>query len=497
MLKKDVSHKIIFWGILATFAIIYSLISLVNHYYLRTNALDLGMFNHAIYNFSRFEANTFTLSVHGNELNYFGDHFSPITALLSPLYYLFGSYTLLIVQIGAILLGGVGIYRIADYKLENKGLSLLILIHFFSVWAITSALSFDFHTNVTGAMLVPWLVYFWMQNKFTNTFLTIILIWICKENMALWTTFIGLGFWIGGKVLNPNKNWKFDAILFLSSFLYFILVMKIIMPAFQGNSEITQLAKYGYMGNSIGEIIAYLFKHPSYIITCLYDGTWGSEDFTAIKLETHLMIFVSGGILLLFKPQLLVMLLPIYYQKFLAADNMVWSMGIHYNIEFVPIISIALILFLNRLKSKSLKYGVTGLILTSTLFFTVSKLNARSVPYHEFQKPKESIFMKEHYQSPYNIEEVKKVISDLPQEINVCTNSIFAPRLERRDKIYFFPYVKDAYYVILDKHQHGHYPLSDENFAIKHEEFKKRTDFQLIKETKDLWLYKRILNDIQ
>lgn len=497
MLKKDATHKIVFWGILITFAIIYSLISLVNHYYLRTNALDLGMFNHAIYNFSHFKSNAFTLSVHGNEMNYFGDHFSPITALISPLYYLFGTYSLLIVQIASVLLGGVGIYKIAQVKLKNNWVSLLILLHFFCIWAITSALSYDFHTNVVGAMLVPWFIYYWMKNKYVNTLLMLLLIWICKENMALWTVFISLGLWIGGRVINPDKSWKFDALLTLSSLFYFILVMKVIMPGFQDGSEITQLAKYGYMGNSIGEIIRYLIDHPSYIITCLYDGSWGNEDFSAIKIETHMMIFVSGGIFLFYRPQLLIMLLPIYYQKFLAGDNLVWSMGIHYNIEFVPIISLGLILVAAKIKNLKVSVSILTIFFLSTVIFTIAKLNKREVPYHSFQKPKESIFVKEHYESQYDIEEIKRVLSTVEDNKNVSVNSVFAPRLERRDKIYFFPYIKDAEYIILDKHTFGHYPISDEEFEIKHKELKENNDFRLKLETKDLWFYERIEHDNQ
>lgn len=491
MLKKDATHKIVFWGVLITFVVIYSLISIVNHYNLRTNALDLGMFNHAIYNFSHLKSNAFTLSVHGNELNYFGDHFSPITAFLSPLYHLFGSYTLLIVQIFSILFGGVGIYKIAQHKLKSNWLSLLVMLHFFCIWAITSALSFDFHTNVIGAMLVPWLLYYWMKNQFSNALIVLVVIWICKENMALFTAFIALGLWIGGKALNPSKNWKFDGLLCLSSLLYFVIVMKVIMPAFQGDSEITQLAKYGYMGNSLGEIILYLFENPSYIITSLFDGSWGNNDFTAVKLETHFMILASGGLLFFLSPQLLIMLIPIYYQKFLAADNMVWSIGLHYNIEFVPIISVALILFLLKIRKTNLQIGIAMVFFITTTLLSFVKLNNREVPYYSFQKPKENIFKIEHYITDYDVKEIKSILKSIPNDVNVSTNNLFAPRLEKREKIFFFPYIKDAVYIILDKHKHGHYPLSDEDFEIKHEELKQNKLYTLKLETKDLWLYEK------
>ncbi|MGQ3014037.1 MAG: hypothetical protein ACT6QS_10050, partial [Flavobacteriales bacterium] len=39
-------------SIVLLFALIFALLSFPNHYLLRTYALDLGMFNHALYDFS-------------------------------------------------------------------------------------------------------------------------------------------------------------------------------------------------------------------------------------------------------------------------------------------------------------------------------------------------------------------------------------------------------------------------------------------------------------
>ena len=102
-------NKFAYIYILLIFSFIFGLISLVNHYQFRTDALDLGMLNHALYNFAHFEQNLFTIDIAGEEVNYFGDHFSPIMFLYIPFYYLFGSYTLLLIQIVAIAFGGYGI----------------------------------------------------------------------------------------------------------------------------------------------------------------------------------------------------------------------------------------------------------------------------------------------------------------------------------------------------------------------------------------------------
>src|SRR5919112_4805384 len=103
------SHKFVIL-ILILFGIIYGLISLVNHYNFRTYALDLGLVNHAIYDYAHFRVNYSTLLLDAAPMNFLGSHFALLPILFSPLYWILGSYTLLVVQIAAVLFGGVGVY---------------------------------------------------------------------------------------------------------------------------------------------------------------------------------------------------------------------------------------------------------------------------------------------------------------------------------------------------------------------------------------------------
>src|SRR5688500_12556635 len=83
--------------------LIYALISLVNHYNFRTPALDMGLVNHAIYDYSRFRMNIATLLFDSEPVNFMALHFTLIPLLASSLHWIFGSYTMLLVQLAAIL----------------------------------------------------------------------------------------------------------------------------------------------------------------------------------------------------------------------------------------------------------------------------------------------------------------------------------------------------------------------------------------------------------
>ena len=102
--------KIVVASVITIAGVLYCLISLVNHYLFKTYALDLGLYTHALYDYAHFRMADCSMF---KDVPYslLSDHFDLYLPLLSPLVYMFGSYTLLVVQIAAVLLGGWGIYK--------------------------------------------------------------------------------------------------------------------------------------------------------------------------------------------------------------------------------------------------------------------------------------------------------------------------------------------------------------------------------------------------
>src|ERR1700741_4493641 len=161
--------------ILIVFFFVFSSISIVNHYNFRTYALDLGIYNNALYDFSHFRGNDYSIMDHMFK-NILSDHFSLIPFLVSPLYWIFDSYTVLVFQIGIILFGSYGVYKLVQLKSNAKYIPELAMLHFLGIWGIYSALSFDHHDNIVAAMLVPWFFYYLQNNQRRKTIVFFILI---------------------------------------------------------------------------------------------------------------------------------------------------------------------------------------------------------------------------------------------------------------------------------------------------------------------------------
>ena len=186
------------WHIIGVAGVAYALISIVNHVLFRTYGLDLGLYTHALYDYShlRFDDSTFFQETPRNLLS---DHFDLYLVLFSPLVWIMGSYTLLVVQIVSILFGALGVYRFVDVCRNDgnagrekgaNGFALLAMVSFLLFFGIWDALGFDYHSNVVAAMWVPWLFYWLRRERYGLYALAVVMVCIAKENMPLWLLFV-------------------------------------------------------------------------------------------------------------------------------------------------------------------------------------------------------------------------------------------------------------------------------------------------------------------
>lgn len=424
------------------FGLIYCSISLVNHFIFKTYALDLGIRNHAIYNYAHFRIDhTTLLSPYGKNL--LSDHFTLITILISPLYWLFGSYSLLVAQIAFVLFGGYGIYTYFKHYISSS-FGILAAIHFFSIWGIYTALAFDYHENVVAAMFVPWFIFFFRKEKWLKAFLFFILILISKENMALWAIFIALGLCID-KIKN-KKSVLIGLTLAAIACIYFITVVKVVMPSLSENGSNYSHFYYSSLGTNFSEAIETIVTKPIYTLKLLFINHINDPSANGIKEELFITILFSGGIALFLKPQYLIMLIPIFAQKLFSDDMTKWGINAHYSIEFVPILCLAVFSFIGDINIKYRKYFCYAVII-STMLITFLRLESRKAKW--FSPQREQFYRAWHYERHFDVLKLNKVLKTIPKNAIVSAHSPIVPHIAFRDYIYEFPRIHDAEYIVL------------------------------------------------
>lgn len=435
-------------SVLIVAGLLYALISLVNHYLFKTYALDLGLYTHALYDYAHFRAADCGMFKDAS-LNLLSDHFDLYLPLMSPLVFVFGTYTLLIVQIVAVLLGGWGVYKLIGSYTDDMRMPILAAAVFFFSFGIIHAIAFDYHSNVLTAMMLPWLLYFFKQRRFALASLFVVLFVIGKENMSLWLFFIALGLmWDYRK--DKQALWHLAGYA-VFSLAYFFIVNMIVMPKLGGSGG--GFARYAHLGDNYAEIAGGLFAHPLESLRNMFTNTIGLSEYDGIKEEFYLCALASGMLLTVLKPNYLLMLVPLVAQKMLSIDPHFWGISFQYSVEFMPVLVISSFLVLIRLRKSGWRLALSLALLLSTVlttFYTVG------VPKSVILVDQLCVYQGRHYeQKEFDVNYARELMAMIPEEATVSAATMFVPHLALREGIQNYANANgtvDADYVLLTEH---------------------------------------------
>ena len=475
--------------VILIFGTIYSLISIVNHYHFRTYALDLGAYTNALYDYTHFQWNDSTVFKNVGE-NLLADHFDLYLILFSPFSLIFGTYTLLILQIVFLLFGAIGIYKFFETSPQTARFSIHATIYYCLFFGVFSALSFDYHSNVVAASLVPWFFYLIKKGKLASSSLLLLAIIVAKENTSLWLVFVCLGLAIQYRKDSPIRNYLMLAALFC--LIYFISITSFVMPAFSNGNTYPHF-QYSILGENFHEAIFHLLRHPFEMLKILFTNHTNNPHGDYVKLELHALVILSGLPLLLKKPQFLLMLIPIYFQKLFHDNVSMWGIGGQYNIEFAPIMAIGIFMTISEFKNIKLKNILSVTVLSLTLFCTLRTMDNTIFP---ISKSRIRLYQASHYTSDYNESNLHRQFSLIPKDAIVSAQSAFVPQMALRDKIYQFPLIKDAEYVVYSMKENS-YPITGDEFIALVNQLENSNEWSIQYKDEDITILKRKCNPVQ
>ena len=364
-------NPVIVVATLVLFGVLYGLLSFGNHIMFRTYGLDLGLYTHALNDYAH---------LRGSDCSFFlwepshllADHFDLYLVLLSPLVYLFGGYTLLIVQLAAVLAGLLGMYRLARLYTESPVLPVVAMLLLGCCFGMWHALSFDYHSNVVSASLLPWLLYCVKRRQTWGVVLLSAAMSIAKETSALWVVFVLLAL-----LWDERRDRHMRRLLALTAagcMVYFLTIGLWVMPSLDSGGS-RGFWRYSWMGSGVGDMVRWLLTHPLEAVRDLFVDFTPAGDKGNLKAEFFICALLSGGLLILFKPNYLLMLVPPLAMKMLSCDTGFWGVTFHYNIEICAVIAVASVVVLSRLEHrKTMKWVAAGAVLLTlcTLGYTTA-----------------------------------------------------------------------------------------------------------------------------
>lgn len=470
-------------AIVVFFAIIYSLITVVNHYNFRTYALDMGVYTNALYDYVRLQWNDSTIWKPVAE-NLLSDHFDLSLFFIAPLSLLLGSYTLPLVQIFFVLLGGVGVYRYFMLNPKQAPIAIYATIFFYLFFGIFAALAFDYHGNVVAAALVPWFFVQLRRNKLLLAFLFLLAILFGKENMSLWMAFVSLGL-LANHWRQPRIRY-FLIFAFFFSLVYFWMVLQVVMPALSNAGNYAHF-RYDALGNTPGEAIGTILRHPIEVMKIMFTNHTGEPNGDYVKLELLLFLTACGLPLLILRPQYLVMLVPIFFQKLFSNSIAHWGVGYQYSVEFAPIMAIGVFSVVALIPNKYFKHAAAVMLVFLAAGTTIRLMDNT---YQYIEKTNLRIYSGKHYVRPYSVKHFHQVLKLVPDDVVVSAQTAFVPHLALRDTIYQFPIIKDATYIVVSNRENT-WPISKDYFLKLTTELETNGQWEVVLKDEDIMILKR------
>ena len=467
------------WVMWVVFAVIYALIWVPNHLLLRTYALDLGLYTHALWQYIHGRvADTALFLDHQHPL--LADHFDLYLPLLSPLVMVFGSWTLLIVQWLAMLAGAWGVRHVLlllGTSARGSTIAMLVMLLYFGMF---TAVAFDYHSNVVAAMLLPWWLAAVLRQRPWQALALWVLILVGKENMGLWMGWLALVTVIAAPIPDGMRRWVLASALI--GWAWSVIVISWVMPALSTTGDYAHF-DYRLLGEGIGSGLHAFMDRPGQLFLALFTDHVGTPKGTAIKIEFWVLWLVAGGWAMIMRPVWMLMALPLLAQKMWHDDPGKWSVVAHYSAEFAPLIGIAI----GRVLQRWPKPVIRVVVVVGALVATVRCMD-NTVAHQDRSRIR--LYQAQHWTKPYALDPVRAALDRIPADAALSAQSPAVPHAIERTHLYQFPIIGAADHILLLP-QESPYPLDPSAYRLEVERLRHAAEWTVVIDAPEVILLHR------
>jgi uncharacterized membrane protein len=431
------------WLLAAFFCALYAALSLRDQAHMITTGFDLGIFDQAVRSYAHGHLPTVPLKAPGFDL--LGDHFSPIVALLAPLYRLWPSADSLLFGQAALL--AVGVVPPARWAADALGRAagLLAGLGYGLSWGLASAVRFDVHEVAFAVPLLAFSASALGRRRHRAAVLWALPLLLVKEDLGVTLAAVGVIVALRG---DRRLGWAVALLGVAGS----LIEVEVVIPAINHVGYTYAGSVTGGSGISGGGLL-HALRGAAHVLR------------PRVKLITLLLVFAPTVFLALRSP-LAWLLLPTLAWRFLSDNRLYWGTGFQYSAVLMPIVSAAyvdaliklrkgdqIVLYSRRFEARARIRAVmlAGLVVTMGL--------AAHFPLNSLASPGA-------WAADPRLAAARSVLSRIPDGASVSASSELIPQLADRDTVYLFDprRLPDADWIVLDTVLHDPFPLTNGEF---------------------------------
>lgn len=413
---------------------------LQKHAAFETTGFDLGIWDQKMWVLR--QGRPFIITTQAEVEHSLGDHVDLAVMLLALPFYAFypSPKTLIVFQTALVSAGALPIYWLARDKLRGHWAGLVFAAVYLLFPALQGAVTFDMHGVTVAAPLLAFALWGMYQQRYRLFLVFALLVMGCQEDMPLLTLMMGL------YIAAIHRRLKVGGLTVLVSLAWFGLANFVIRPAFGLEGQIYHhIARYGALGDSLGEVIVAIFTRPHVVLRQILAGE-KKLYWIRLTMPTAFTALLDPLTLLLALPSLLINTLSDYPPTY-QLDRF------HSSAPIAPFVVAASIRGVERLVRWAgpkfrhvppafLRNVLLGMVLLVTLIYQVQFGHTPIGRYFAWPA------------ITGHDRRAEQLIARIPPQAAVAAQNSLAPHLSRRTWIFILPKLSQqgtqAEYIVMD-----------------------------------------------
>jgi uncharacterized membrane protein len=434
-------RRVLLLLVMLTMTVAYSALSISRHRHFSSSAFDLGVFDQAVWHYSRFEPPYNSFRTDRVDENILGDHFHPILVLLAPLYWFTDSVeALLAAQALLFVIPILPIFLFTEKRLGRLA-AYLFAFSYSIYWGVQLAVEFDFHEIAFAVPLIAFAIYFIDKARWGAYAACVCLLLLTKEDLSVLVVFFGFYLISLGQVRKGLVSAALG-----SAWLF--LTLKLFIPFFSSKGGY-RYWDYGTFGTGPLDSILTIFRNPLLLIKTLFTP--------AIKLRTCWLIFSPFLLLACFSP-LIILAIPLLAERFLSNIEHYWGPAFHYTASISPVVAMASADALGRLSGLIKEIKVRRLVIAS-LSFVILAINLYLLPSFPLWKLTDPSYR--HLTASDRTG--RAALAIIPRDASVTAQNNIVPHLSHRRNLFLIrpvEFTPESEYIVASS-QLNPYPFAD------------------------------------
>ncbi|MGW0390320.1 DUF2079 domain-containing protein [Streptomyces sp. NPDC003042] len=400
------------WALAGVLFFAYLALSLRIHERLLSRSFDLGIFVQVVRSYA--EGHLPVSEIKGPDFPVLGDHFSPILALMGPLYWLWPSVKVLLVAQAALVAGSMLPLAFWARRTLGSAAAAVIGVCYGVSWGLASGVSSDFHEWAFALPLLALSLTALSSGRLRAAACWALPLVLVKEDLGITVAVIGLVIaWRGGR-----GGRRLGILTAVAGVVASALAVLVVLPAFHpGGFD-------GYVGSHNPVYPGVERESGGGVLDLLHQGTLGL--ITPQEKVTTLILVLAPTLFLALRSPLVLVALPTVVWRFASDYPPYWGTGAHYSLLLMPILFAAFIDALHRrgASGRSLYRYLAGSAAVALLL----------LPHY----PLWQLVQPQTWQNDPRVAVAHSVMRDIPDDATVQASTHLVPHLTDRTSVSLF-----------------------------------------------------------